>query len=377
MNVFFHFLLAMGRYDECLLYLDKAPANPSCTSPDSLLEFAMMVAGADKGAAVRSTVTGEPLFFKDGVPVLGLRRWRAYGVLANWKSMVSKMHVRRITTNTSYVPACVVCIANYASLCEAERANGMLVAGPIQWNGCFTHPSNPRLLAFGNSTYEEDFKSFMEAQRTGNKFTQRGRKPLDLVVVKGIILTQFSLNDQFQLMLAVMMMLAINDYLREDEFGSFGAHSIMWDYCNFNASPRMYIYLTSLAYLIVRFMGKRDNQKYQYHQVMRNDACPLFCLYTLLQLWFLITDWDPAGPRKDLYMFPKKTDLDKGNFQSHISYGHFETQVMAAIERSGTSTIDIGTQSFRKTAYKLHIAKSRGKIQDEQQMQVYETLLYS
>jgi hypothetical protein len=172
-------------------------------------------------------------------------------------------------------------------------------------------------------------------------------------------------------------MLAINDYLREDEFGSFGAHSIMWDYCNFNASPRMYIYLTSLAYLIVRFMGKRDNQKYQYHQVMRNDACPLFCLYTLLQLWFLITDWDPAGPRKDLYMFPKKTDLDKGNFQSHISYGHFETQVMAAIERSGTSTIDIGTQSFRKTAYKLHIAKSRGKIQDEQQMQVYETLLYS
>jgi ABC-type multidrug transport system fused ATPase/permease subunit len=68
---------------------------------------------------------------------------------------------------------------------------------------------------------------------------------------------------------------------------------------------------------------------------MRNDACPLFCVYTLLQLWFILNDWDPEGPRQDLYFFPKKASLLRGNFNSNISYGVFDTAIKNALNRAG------------------------------------------
>jgi hypothetical protein len=90
--------------------------------------------------------------------------------------------------------------------------------GPHQFNGCFTHPIR-RIERYGNSTYDGAFIIYYKKAKAGNKFHSRGRKPLDLIVLKQFILTQFSLNSLFDLELAVMVMLAVNDYLREDELG--------------------------------------------------------------------------------------------------------------------------------------------------------------
>jgi hypothetical protein len=90
----------------------------------------------------------------------------------------------------------------------------------------------------------------------------------------------------------------------------------------------------------------------------------------MLQLWFTITDFDPDGPRSDLYWFPKKENVVKGNFQSYMSYGDVHKQTKAAVSRAGYSTVDIAPQSLRKGAWFLGIAKSRGLIGEHQQMRV-------
>jgi hypothetical protein len=109
----------------------------------------------------------------------------------------------------------------------------------------------------------------------------------------------------------------------------------------------------------------------QYHQIFRNDACPLFCVYTLFQLWYCMTDFDDKGERRDLYLFPPKKALAKMNFSYFMPYKEFRDHFMDAIKRAGfEELVDICTSSLRKTAWMVHIAKSRGLVGEKQQCRV-------
>jgi len=109
-------------------------------------EFCDMMIGVPVGQCVLDRTSGEPLFTTDGRAIVGLGRWRAHGSLINFRSAISVIHGRRVCQSREFKVACPDCIINRGRLAEAEVAQGMTVAGPSQWNGCETHPSNPRLM---------------------------------------------------------------------------------------------------------------------------------------------------------------------------------------------------------------------------------------
>jgi hypothetical protein len=181
--------------------------------------------------------TQEQVVLLDGTLVYGLGRWRAHGSLVNFQSSISKIHQWRIG-GKFFQYSCDDCRANRRALVAAEIAGGMRHSGPSVWNGCETHPSNPRLTNQGNPAYAIEWKTYLALRKTKNHFMSRGKRPLDVFQLKQILLTQLSCNTLLDLQVAVMILFAAHGYHREDEFGSLQGPSILWQYSDLKASPR-------------------------------------------------------------------------------------------------------------------------------------------
>jgi hypothetical protein len=170
-------------------------------------------------------------------------------MIRNFNSSISKLHIWRCEATGDFFAQCVPCLLAREELLRIEH--NQTTAAPLSLFGCSKpgHSGNSRHVRAGNPTNDNEYVIFFERIKENSTWLSRGRQPLTVQELKGLVLTQLSKNDEFEVMIAVMCMFAANGFMREDEFGSVSAGQILWEYSNLNASPRISLPLTfSVSY---------------------------------------------------------------------------------------------------------------------------------
>jgi hypothetical protein len=82
----------------------------------------------------------------------------------------------------------------------------------------------------------------------------------------------------------------------------------------------------------------------------------------MLQYWLTLSDFDPEGSLGDVFLFPPRANYPKAsngnefNFRSSVTVGVFDKAFVKACNDVDVNTVDIASQSIRKTSWGFHYA---------------------
>ena len=129
--------------------------------------------------------------------------WKAPINETQFKTAISKLHKYR-GHKTEFLVACTQCIA-----LEEQSEHSV---------GCRSHRYSPRVAKQGNATLSIVVEEYMaELGMETSDYVAQGSHPMNPWQLRQLVYALFSGNKPCEFMLAVMVLLASNLFLREDE----------------------------------------------------------------------------------------------------------------------------------------------------------------
>ncbi|KAI9140179.1 hypothetical protein BKA69DRAFT_1081480, partial [Paraphysoderma sedebokerense] len=341
-----------------IILLDKAPKRSPPINPETIILYCKYRRLA-KGTIIMCE-TGEPLLDLCQNIVQAVGGWNAPINETQFKSALSIVHKLRGHDGT-YADACVTCMDKY------NENSGS--------SNCLLHQV-PLLLPSGNPTLSkkvrEYFANLSQSTTSYIPHTSQSMNPWQYQKLITYLVTQ---NRPTEFMIAVMITLAVNLFLREDEVSSLKFEDILWNisHCNPDNTIGMLFRLNQIVLsvnrYVVEFICIKLREKADKYPTLlllwRNRRCPYLCPVNLL-LWWLSTSGIRSG-----YLFPPAELLQSlpvhiDNRISYETFLHVFKKSMKAVEGSQSKENDAstlmhnvanerkwGTHCCRKTAFTI------------------------